>query len=85
MATVRKTITLTDQQNQWVKARIAGGGFTNDSEYIRDLIRRDQEQSVRYRALEAAIREGIESGVSDKTVPGIMEDVETRLRADGRL
>ena len=85
MATVRKTITLTDQQNQWVKARIAGGGFTNDSEYIRALIRRDQEQSARYRALEAAIRDGIESGVSDKAVPGIMEDVETRLGADGRL
>ena len=85
MATVRKTITLTDQQDRWVKARIAAGSFTNDSEYIRDLIRRDHEQSARHRPLQAAIREGIESGVSDKTVPGIMEDVETRLRADGRL
>ncbi|MCY4479569.1 MAG: type II toxin-antitoxin system ParD family antitoxin [Rhodospirillales bacterium] len=85
MATVRKTITLTDQQDRWIKSRIAAGGFTNDSEYIRDLIRRDQEQSAKYRALEAAIREGIESGVSDKTVPDIMEDVEARLRADGRL
>ena len=45
MGTVRKTITLTPQQDQWIKARIAAGGFTNDSEYIRDLIRRDQEQS----------------------------------------
>ena len=44
MGTVRKTITLTPQQDQWIKARIAAGGFTNDSEYIRDLIRRDQEQ-----------------------------------------
>ena len=85
MATVRKTITVTDQQDQWIKTRIAAGGFTNDSEYIRDLIRRDQEQSAKYRALEAAIREGIESGVSDRTVPDIMEDVEARLRADGRL
>ena len=85
MTTVRKTITVTDQQDRWIKARIAGGGFTNDSEYIRDLIRRDQEQSAGYRALEAAIREGLESGVSDKTVPDIMEDVEARLRADGRL
>jgi len=85
VATVRKTITLTDQQDRWIKSRIAAGGFTNDSEYIRDLIRRDQEQSAKYRALEAAIREGIESGVSDKTVPDIMEDVEARLRADGRL
>ena len=85
MGTVRKTITLTPQQDQWIKARIAAGGFTNDSEYIRDLIRRDQEQNAKYRALEAAIREGIESGVSDKTVPEIMADVEARLRADGRL
>ena len=85
MGTVRKTITLTPQQDQWIKARIAGGGFTNDSEYIRDLIRRDQEQSAKYRTLEAAIREGLESGVSDRTVPDIMKDVEARLRADGRL
>ena len=85
MATVRKTITLTDQQDRWVKARIAAGGFTNDSEYIRDLIRRDQEKSARYRSLEAAIQEGIDSGVSDKTVPQVLEEVEARLRADGRL
>ena len=43
------------------------------------------EQDRRVQALKAAIREGIESGVSDKTVPEIMEDVETRLRADGKL
>ena len=43
------------------------------------------EQSPRDRALKAAIREGIESGVSDKTVPELMEQVEDRLRADGRL
>ena len=85
MGTVRKTITVTDQQDQWIKARIAAGGFTNDSEYIRNLIRRDQEQSAKYRVLEAAIRDGIESGVSDKTVPQIMEEVEARLRSDGRL
>ena len=43
------------------------------------------DQRTRFRALKAAIREGIESGVSDKTVPEIMDDVENRLRADGRL
>ena len=43
------------------------------------------EHSPRERALAAAIQEGIESGVSDRTVPDIMEDVEARLRADGRL
>ena len=42
-------------------------------------------QSPRDHALAAAIQEGLESGVSDRTVPDIMEDVEARLRADGRL
>jgi antitoxin ParD1/3/4 len=42
MRTVRKTITLTDKQEQWVKAQIASGDYTNDSEYFRDLVRRDQ-------------------------------------------
>ena len=43
------------------------------------------EQGTRERALKAAIQEGIESGVSDRTVLDIMEDVEARFRAAGRL
>ena len=43
------------------------------------------EESPRDLALKAAIREGIESGVSDRTVPDIMREVEARLRAAGRL
>lgn len=43
------------------------------------------EQDPREQALKAAIQEGIESGVSDKTVPDIIKDVGTRLRADGCL
>ena len=85
MGTVRRTITLTDRQDRWVDARIAAAGFADDSEYVRDLIRRYQEQDAGFQALEAAIREGVDSGVSDRTVPGIMEEVEARLRADGRL
>ena len=46
MGTVRKTITVTDQQDSWIKAQIDAGRYTNDSEYIRDLIRREQERSA---------------------------------------
>ena len=85
MRTVRKTVTLTDQQERWIKVRTAAGDFTSDSEYIRELIRRDQEESIKLQALKTAIQDGLDSGVSDKTVPQIMEEVEARLRADGRL
>ena len=58
MATVRKTITLTDQQDGWIKAQVDAGHSTNDSELIRDLIRREQERS---NAVQAVI-EGEQSG-----------------------
>ncbi len=62
MATVRKTITLTDQQDAWIKAQIDGGGYTNDSEYIRDLIRREQERAAGIEVVRQALIEGERSG-----------------------
>lgn len=62
MSTVRKTITLTHQQDGWIKAQIEAGHYTNDSEYIRDLIRREQERSAEIEAVRAALIEGESSG-----------------------
>jgi len=62
MGTKRKTITVTDQQNSWIKARISAGEFTNDSEYIRDLIRRDQSSQADIDTIRAALVEGEQSG-----------------------
>jgi len=85
MSTIRKTITFTEKQDKWIKTQITIGEYTNDSEYLRDLVRRDQAKSAKFSALNAAITEGMESGISNKSVPDIMKEVEDRLRADGRL
>ena len=62
MATIRKTITVTEQQSEWIKARILVGGFTNDSEYIRDLIRRDQARHDEIEWLRGELQKGEQSG-----------------------
>jgi antitoxin ParD1/3/4 len=62
MGTVRKTITVTDQQDKWIKAQIEGGDFTNDSEYIRDLIRRDQARNSEIDSIRAELIKGEQSG-----------------------
>ncbi len=62
MATVRKTITLTEQQDAWISAQIAAGSYTNDSEAIRDLIRREQERSAEIESIRQALIEGEQSG-----------------------
>ena len=85
MATIRKTITFTEKQDKWIKSQIEAGEFTNDSEYLRDLVRRDEAKNAKFSALKAAITEGMESGISDKSVPDIMKEVEERMKADGRL
>ena len=62
MGTTRKTITVTEQQNEWIKAQIDGGDFTNDSEFIRDLIRRDQTRQAEVDAIRGELIKGEESG-----------------------
>ncbi|MBS7671618.1 type II toxin-antitoxin system ParD family antitoxin [Croceicoccus gelatinilyticus] len=81
MATIRKTITLSDSHDAWIKAQIAGGAFTNDSEYIRDLIRRDQEGQNKLSDLRQAIAQGLESGVSDLSLDDIWTKAEKRSRS----
>ena len=62
MGTVHKTITLTDQQDLWIKAQIDAGNFADDSAYIRDLIRREQERNAELHAIRQALVAGEESG-----------------------
>jgi antitoxin ParD1/3/4 len=85
MSTVRKSITFTGQQEKWIKRQIKEGHFTNDSEYIRNLVREDQKRNDKLAKLKFAIDEGLESGVGQKSVTDIMNDVEERLRQDGKL
>jgi len=51
-------ITLTDQQDDWIKAQVEGGDYTNDSEYIRDLIRREQERGAEIEVVSRGIDRG---------------------------
>lgn len=78
MATVRKTITLSESQDAWIKARITRGEYTNDSEYIRDLVKRDQSQQDRLATLRETIAEGLDSGTSDQSLDAIWRAAEAR-------
>lgn len=83
MGTIRKTVTFTDQQDKWIKAQIEAGEFTNDSEYLRYLVRQDQTKNAKFLALKTAVQKGIESGVSDNTIPDIMKNVEEKMKREG--
>lgn len=42
---IRKTITMPEPMDDWIKTQIESGRYGNDSEYVRDLIRKDQERN----------------------------------------
>ena len=67
MATMN--VSLPDPMREWVESQVKGGAYANASDYIRDLIRHDQRQRE---ALQAAIREGLESGRSPRTAKDVM-------------
>jgi antitoxin ParD1/3/4 len=85
VGTIRKTVTFTEQQDKWIKAQIEAGEFTNDSEYLRNLVRIDQANNLKFLSLKTKLIEGLESGISSKSLPDIMKEVEARMKEDGRL
>jgi len=60
MATMN--ISLPDALKEWAESRVAQGRFSTVSDYVRDLIRREQEKAAFIEEAQAAIDEGESSG-----------------------
>ena len=60
MATMN--VSLPDQMKTWIDERLEDGRFSNTSDYVRHLIRLDQERTQAIEALQQAIDEGVRSG-----------------------
>jgi antitoxin ParD1/3/4 len=57
----------------WVEAQAQTGRYSNASDYVRDLIRRDQERADKLQQLQKLITEGVESGISDRSISDILK------------
>ena len=78
MSMQRKTITITDQMENWVKAQVDSGKYGNDSEYFRDLVRRDQEKREAKIQLRFMLDEAESSGISERTPQEIWKEAEAK-------
>ncbi len=59
---VTMNISVPKPMKDWVQAQIDDGKYATSSDYVRDLIRKDQQDKDKLTALQAAITLGIESG-----------------------
>lgn len=60
MATMN--VSLPDPMKSWVESRTRDGRYSNVSDYMRDLIRRDQEREQAISEIQVLIDEGLDSG-----------------------
>ncbi len=78
----RKTITVTEQQNSWIKSQVESGNYGNDSEYLRELIRHDQEYKNKVELIRSALIAGEQSGISERSMTDILNDAKKRHRVN---
>ena len=55
-------VSLPDSLRDWVNAQSKNGLYANNSDYVRDLIRKDQLKNEKFQLLQSAITEGFNSG-----------------------
>lgn len=86
MVMVKKSITVTDQQDGWIKAQIEMGHYGNESEVVRELIRerqlREQETTRDMEAIRAKLIRAEESGFTDQSAAEILKDIKNGLGRD---
>jgi len=73
MATLN--ISIPDAMRAWIDTQITAGEYANASDYMRDLIRHDQRSRE---AIQLALIEGEQSGVSPRNVMDILAAAKTR-------
>lgn len=69
MATMN--ISLPDPMKQWAESQADTGRYSNVSDYVRDLIRRDQEAKNKIALMQRRVDEARASGISTETMADI--------------
>jgi antitoxin ParD1/3/4 len=87
---VRKTISMPDEMGDWIADRLADGRYNNESEYVRALIRRDQDEQLKLEHLRAALARGesdLAAGrytdlASARDIGGFLDEIDAEAAPD---
>ena len=67
MATMN--VSLPNEMKTWVEFQAQNSGrYTNTSDYVRDLIRKDQDANIKIQQMQAMVTKGLESGIGSRSM-----------------
>jgi len=76
MATMN--VSLPDPMKDWVEAQTETGRYANASDYVRDLIRRDQERNDKIAAMQRFVDDGLKSGIGNRSKDALFTEAVKR-------
>jgi antitoxin ParD1/3/4 len=79
------SISMSASMRAFIRSRVEAGDYHNESEYIRDLVRRDHERLSEDQKLLKRVRAAKASGLSERSVFDIMREVEGDVREKAEL
>lgn len=85
MTMIKKSITVTDQQEDWIQEQVDAGHYGTDSELIREALRKKQNKMAEVEAIRALLVAGENAGISKLTPEELIEAVIERRRRNGTL
>ena len=65
----------------WLQRQVAEGNYIDVGDYLRDLVRREQDEAREIEWLREQIAEGLASGVIDKKPEDVIEEIIAERRA----
>ena len=83
MSMIKKSITITEQQEQWLQSQLASGRYASDSEVMREALREKEMRTADLEALRARLIASEEGGFSGKTPEQIRQAAKAKLKSDG--
>jgi len=83
MSTTTMSFALPEALRSYIDQRVRSGQYGNTSEYLRELIRRDQEDQAKKR-LRELIEEGLQSGPGRDLTPKVVAELRTRALGKAR-
>lgn len=85
MPMVKRTYSITETLDHYVKERVESGEYATDSEYLRELIRRDQDENREIAYIRARLTKAEKDGFSDKGREEILAGIKERAKNNGNL
>ena len=69
-------VSMPDPMKQWVDGQAESGRYLDAGDYIRNLIRQDQERTTKISAMQRLVDEGLASGTADETMEDILQSLQ---------